>query len=152
MEKKKMLRYYEVLNGTEVIFESLDSPILQLLLKKNQVVPCDIDDVLVLFKDKQELLDDKDLVYSVLQPILKSIAKYLDLGFEDHILNSEELYFFNTYTGRIEKLNSSQRVSLEKAKYIPVPLFRNMTHARIACKIVKPLLNKLYDKQKGKKC
>ena len=86
---------------------------------------------------------------AVLSILLKEIAVELDKKYEDHIKNSPEIWVVSMLDGRIAKINKASIKS-----YNNFAAFRTLEDARIACKIVRPLLKDIFNngKQKNKEC
>lgn len=103
------------------------------------------------FADKQECsLDEakkwlKELekinLASAFSIILKEIAVYLDLQYEDHIKNCKEVYSISLIDGRIYKLYAPQIKN-----YKNFAAFRTIDDAKKACKIMKPYLKRMFGK------
>ena len=75
--------------------------------------------------------------------VLREIAIWLDMKYEDHIENSPEIYVISLLDGRITKANKAHIKN-----YRNFAAFRTIEDAKIACKIVKPVLKEMF-KNKG---
>lgn len=86
---------------------------------------------------------------AALSILLKEIAVELDKQYKDHIKNSPEIWVVSMLDGRIVKINKASIKS-----YNNFAAFRTLGDARIACKIVRPLLKDMFKngEQKDKKC
>lgn len=76
--------------------------------------------------------------------VLREIAIELDKKYNDHIENSPEIYVISMFDGRITKANKAHIKN-----YRNFAAFRNIEDAKIACKIVKPILKDMF-KNEGK--
>lgn len=76
---------------------------------------------------------------AALSVLLREIAVELDKKYEDHIENSPEIYVVSIFDGRITKVNKAHIKN-----YRNFAAFRSIEDARIACKIVKPLLKEMF--------
>lgn len=81
---------------------------------------------------------------AVLSIVLREIAVELDKKYKDHIENSPEIYVISTFDGRITKTNKAHIKN-----YRNFAAFRSIDDAKIACKIVKPILKNMF-KSNGK--
>lgn len=92
-------------------------------------------------KEVMRLLQDINYIYpaAALSTILREIAIELDKKYEDHIENSPEIYVVSMFDGRITKANKAHIKN-----YRNFAAFRSIEDARIACKIVKPLLKEMF--------
>ena len=77
--------------------------------------------------------------------VLREIATELDKKYEDHIENSPEIYVISLLDGRITKANKAHI-----RNYRNFAAFRTMEDAKIACKIVKPILKEMFKSKSGK--
>lgn len=75
--------------------------------------------------------------------VLREIATELDKKYEDHIENSPEIYVISLLDGRITKANKAHIKN-----YRNFAAFRTIEDAKIACKILKPVLKGMF-KSKG---
>lgn len=82
----------------------------------------------------------------IISILAKMIAIDLDQNYEDHILNSTELYCISLIDGRIQKVYTPQIKN-----HSCIALFRTLDDAKVACHILAPILKSLYGKQKDKK-
>lgn len=86
-------------------------------------------------------LNNVDLILpaAVLSMVLREIAVELDKKYEDHIENSPEIYVISLLDGRITKANKAHIKN-----YRNFAAFRTIEDAKIACKIVKPVLKEMF--------
>ena len=71
--------------------------------------------------------------------VLREIATELDKKYEDHIENSPEIYVISLLDGRITKANKAHI-----RNYRNFAAFRTIEDAKIACKILKPVLKGMF--------
>ena len=76
--------------------------------------------------------------------VLREIAIELDKKYEDHIENSPEIYVISTLDGRITKANKAHIKN-----YRNFAAFRTIEDAKIACRIVKPILKEMFKSRSG---
>ena len=76
--------------------------------------------------------------------VLREIATELDKKYEDHIENSPEIYVISLLDGRITKANKAHI-----RNYRNFAAFRTIGDAKIACKIVKPILKEMFKSKSG---
>ena len=88
---------------------------------------------------------DSILPAAALSIILREIATELDKKYKDHIENSSEIYVISTLDGRITKANKTHI-----RNYRNFAAFRTIEDAKIACKIVKPILKEMFKSKSGK--
>lgn len=88
---------------------------------------------------------DSILPAAALSMVLREIAIELDKKYEDHIENSPEIYVISLLDGRITKANKAHIKN-----YRNFAAFRSVSDAKIACKIVKPVLKEMF-KSKNEK-
>ena len=88
---------------------------------------------------------DSILPAAAFSMILKEIATELDKKYKDHIENSPEIYVISTLDGRITKANKAHI-----RNYRNFAAFRTIEDAKIACKIVKPILKEMFKSKSGK--
>ena len=88
---------------------------------------------------------DSILPAAALSIILREIATELDKKYKDHIENSPEIYVISTLDGRITKANKAHI-----RNYRNFAAFRTIEDAKIACKIVKPILKEMFKSKSGK--
>ena len=88
---------------------------------------------------------DSILPAASLSMVLREIAIELDKKYEDHIENSPEIYVISLLDGRITKANKAHIKN-----YRNFAAFRTIEDAKIACKIVKPVLKEMF-KSKNEK-
>ena len=88
---------------------------------------------------------DSILPAASLSMVLREIAIELDKKYEDHIENSPEIYVISLLDGRITKANKAHI-----RNYRNFAAFRTIEDAKIACKIVKPVLKEMF-KNKNEK-
>ena len=86
---------------------------------------------------------DSILPAAAFSMVLREIATELDKKYEDHIENSPEIYVISLLDGRITKANKAHI-----RNYRNFAAFRTIEDAKIACKIVKPILKEMF-KSKG---
>lgn len=86
---------------------------------------------------------DSILPAAALSMVLREIATELDKKYEDHIENSPEIYVISLLDGRIARANKAHI-----RNYRNFAAFRTIEDAKIACKIVKPILKEMF-KSKG---
>ena len=77
--------------------------------------------------------------------VLREIAVELDKKYEDHIENSPEVYVISMLDGRITKANKAYIKN-----YRNFAAFRTIEDAKIACRIVKPILKEMFKSKSGK--
>lgn len=77
--------------------------------------------------------------------VLREIAIELDKKYEDHIENSPEIYVISMLDGRIAKANKAHIKN-----YRNFAAFRTIEDAKIACRIVKPILKEMFKNKGGK--
>ena len=88
---------------------------------------------------------DSILPAAALSMVLREIAVELDKKYEDHIENSPEIYVISMLDGRITKANKAHIKN-----YRNFAAFRTIEDARIACRIVKPILKEMFKSKSGK--
>ena len=88
---------------------------------------------------------DSILPAAAFSMILREIATELDKKYKDHIENSPEIYVISTLDGRITKANKAHI-----RNYRNFAAFRTIEDAKIACKIVKPILKEMFKSKSGK--
>ncbi len=76
---------------------------------------------------------------SLFSMLLKEVAIELDKKYKDHIENSPEIYAISTLDGRISKINKAG-----VKNYRNFAAFRTIEDAKIACRIVRPLLKEMF--------
>lgn len=76
--------------------------------------------------------------------VLREIATELDKKYEDHIENSPEIYVISSLDGRITKVNKAYIKN-----YRNFAAFRTIEDAKIACKILKPILKEMFNSKGG---
>ena len=77
--------------------------------------------------------------------VLREIAVELDKKYEDHVENSPEIYVISMLDGRITKANKAYIKN-----YRNFAAFRTIEDAKIACRIVKPILKEMFKSKSGK--
>ena len=87
--------------------------------------------------------------YAFISLMMKTIAVLLDQKYPDHIRNCEKGYVFNLGVGHIVEMNVCSIPYVQA-----VAIFRTLEDAKLACKILRPVLKETYryGKQKNKKC
>lgn len=88
---------------------------------------------------------DSILPVAAFSMVLREIAIELDKKYEDHIENSPEIYVISMLDGRITKANKAHIKN-----YRNFAAFRTIEDAKIACRIVKPLLKEMFKSKGGK--
>ena len=88
---------------------------------------------------------DSILPAAAFSMVLREIAVELDKKYEDHIENSSEIYVISMLDGRITKANKAHIKN-----YRNFSAFRTIEDARIACRIVKPILKEMFKIKGGK--
>ena len=88
---------------------------------------------------------DSILPAAAFSMVLREIAVELDKKYEDHIENSPEIYVISMLDGRITKANKAHIKN-----YRNFSAFRTIDDARIACRIVKPVLKEMFKIKGGK--
>lgn len=88
---------------------------------------------------------DSILPAAAFSMVLREIAIELDKKYEDHIENSPEIYAISMLDGRITKANKAHIKN-----YRNFAAFRTIEDAKIACRIVKPILKEMFKSKGGK--
>ena len=88
---------------------------------------------------------DSILPAAAFSMVLREIATELDKKYEDHIENSPEIYVISLLDGRIVKANKAHIKN-----YRNFAAFRTIEDAKIACRIVKPILKEMFKSKGGK--
>ena len=88
---------------------------------------------------------DSILPAAAFSMVLREIAIELDKKYEDHIENSPEIYVISMLDGRITKANKAHIKN-----YRNFTAFRTIEDAKIACRIVKPILKEMFKSKGGK--
>ena len=88
---------------------------------------------------------DSILPAAAFSMVLREIAVELDKKYEDHIENSPEIYVISMLDGRITKANKAHIKN-----YRNFSAFRTIEDARIACRIIKPILKEMFKIKGGK--
>lgn len=88
---------------------------------------------------------DSILPAAAFSMVLREIAIELDKKYEDHIENSPEIYVISMLDGRITKANKAHIKN-----YRNFAAFRTIEDAKIACRIVKPILKEIFKSKGGK--
>lgn len=81
---------------------------------------------------------------NALSILLRYIAITLDEQYEDHIKNSPEHYIVSATDGTIKIIDKKQVKS-----YNTISIFRTLEDARLACRILRPILKSIF-KNNGK--
>lgn len=97
---------------------------------------CDLEDAKKWIKELEEIN-----LASAFSVLLREVAIYLDLQYEDHIQNCEEVYSISLVDGRIYKIYAPQIKN-----YKNFAAFRTLEDAKKACKIMKPYLKRMFGK------
>lgn len=82
---------------------------------------------------------DSVLPAAALSMVLREIAIELDKKYEDHINKSPEIYVISVFDGRITKVNKAHIKN-----YRNFAAFRSIEDAKVACRIVKPVLKEMF--------
>ena len=88
---------------------------------------------------------DSILPAAAFSMVLREIAVELDKKYEDHVENSPEIYVISMLDGRIIKANKAYIKN-----YRNFAAFRTIEDAKIACRIVKPILKEMFKSKSGK--
>ena len=88
---------------------------------------------------------DSILPAAAFSMVLREIAIELDKKYEDHIENSPEIYVISMLDDRITKANKAHIKN-----YRNFAAFRTIEDAKIACRIVKPILKEMFKSKGGK--
>lgn len=88
---------------------------------------------------------DSILPAAAFSMVLIEIAIELDKKYEDHIENSPEIYVISMLDGRITEANKAHIKN-----YRNFAAFRTIEDAKIACRIVKPILKEMFESKGGK--
>lgn len=88
---------------------------------------------------------DSILPAAAFSMVLREIAIELGKKYEDHIENSPEIYVISMLDGRITKANKAHIKN-----YRNFAAFRSVSDAKIACRIVKPILKEMFKSRSGK--
>lgn len=88
---------------------------------------------------------DSVLPAAAFSMVLREIAIELDKKYEDHIENSPEIYVISMLDGKIAKANKAHIKN-----YRNFAAFRTIEDAKIACRIVKPILKEMFKNKGGK--
>ena len=88
---------------------------------------------------------DSILPAAAFSMVLREIAIELDKKYEDHIENSPEIYIISMLDGRITKANKAHIKN-----YRNFAAFGTIEDAKIACRIVKPILKEMFKSKGGK--
>ena len=76
---------------------------------------------------------------AALSMVSREIAIELDKKYEDHIQNSPEIYIISALDGRITRANKAHIKN-----YRNFAAFRSIEDAKVACRIVKPVLKEMF--------
>jgi hypothetical protein len=88
---------------------------------------------------------DSILPAAAFSMVLREIAIELDKKYEDHIENSPEIFVISMLDGRITKAKKAYIKN-----YRNFAAFRTIEDAKIACRIVKPILKDMFKSKDGK--
>lgn len=88
---------------------------------------------------------DSILPAAAFSMVLREISIELDKKYEDHVENSPEIYVISMLDGRITKANKAYIKN-----YRNFAAFRTIEDAKIACRIVKPILKEMFKSKGGK--
>ena len=81
---------------------------------------------------------------AVFEIVLKEVAILLDEKYPDHINNSEEIWTINKVNGEAQKLKDLSKIK----SFQHFAAFRSLEDALVAKKVMAPVLEDLYGKQK----
>lgn len=92
-------------------------------------------------KKTTNILDRIDKVYPIasFSLILREIALELDKKYDDHIKNSPNIFSISSIDGKIYRVNKARIRS-----YKNFAAFRTVDDAKIACRILSPILKDMY--------
>lgn len=139
---------HKIIVNEDTITELLKSGIIKPVKDKSPEVPMDlifyIGKVADKFGDMSRAIYFYDRMYLsspavALSLILREVAIEIDKKYKDHIQNSPEIYSISTTNGTICKVNKSHIKN-----YRNFAAFRTIEDAKLACKIVKPLLKRMF--------
>lgn len=149
--------------GYTTLTVTIDEVSIPMLLEKGVIKPveekaCEVPMDLEFYLDKiakklgwklEKTINYFNTIYSILPSaalsmVLREIAIEIDKKYDDHIENSPEIYVINMFDGRITKANNAHIKN-----YRNFAAFRSSDDARIACRIVKPILKEMF-KDSGK--
>ena len=82
---------------------------------------------------------------SAMNIVLREIAIEIDQKYSDHIQNSPKIYIISALNGKIGEVNKAHI-----ANYRNIAAFRSIEDAKIACKIVSPILRGIFKNGKSK--
>ena len=138
--------YTEIKTGTKLSFEG-EMSVLESMLVEQGLVKEDIPTLDEIYeKLPKDSINRKDLLRLKFITGLNVVAKYLDLQYNDHILNSEELWVFDLSKKRMIQLTPLQIQNISKNKgHYAIALFRNEADAKYACKVLKDIIKELYE-------
>lgn len=88
---------------------------------------------------------DSILPAAAFSMVLREIAIELDKKYKDHIDKSPEIYVISLLDGRITKANKAHIKN-----YRNFAAFRSIEDAKVACRIVKPILKEMFKSTSGK--
>lgn len=74
--------------------------------------------------------------------LLREVAVELDKKYPDHIENSKEIYYINVFNGTITKADKAWI-----RNYRNFAAFRTVEDARVACKILSPIMKDLFKRK-----
>ena len=77
--------------------------------------------------------------------VLREIAIEIDKKYKDHIQNSPKIFIISSLNGKIGEVNKAHI-----ANYRNIAAFRSIEDAKIACKIVSPILRGIFKNGKSK--
>lgn len=139
----------KILVDENVISELLKAGVIKPIEEESSDVPMEIDYYVEKIAKRLGWKVDKAFNYlnnvdaimpaAALFMILREIAIELDKKYEDHIQNSPEIYVISTFDGRITRANKAHIKN-----YRNFAAFRSIDDAKIACRIVKPILKSLF--------
>lgn len=139
---------HKIIVNEDTITELLKSGIIKPVKDKSPEVPMDL--IYYIDKASDKLWGKEVALYLynkmylqspavALSLILREVAIEIDKKYKDHIQNSPEIYSISTTNGTICKVNKAH-----VKNYRNFAAFRTIEDAKLACKIVKPLLKRMF--------
>lgn len=144
------------INANDVVRKLFNKEVDELLNNENKpkeettVVPMDLDYYIGKIANRlgwkidkaYNYLNNVDSIFpmAALSMLLREIAIEIDKKYEDHISNSPEIYVISTLNGKINRVYKAHIKN-----YRNFAAFRTIEDAKIACKIVKPVLKGLFE-------
>lgn len=140
---------HEILVDEGIISELLKTGVIKPIEGESSSVPMEISYYVEKIANKLGWKVDKAFNYlnnvdaimpaAALSMVLREIAIELDKKYKDHIENSPEIYVISTFDGRITKANKAHIKN-----YRNFAAFRSIEDAKVACRIVKPVLKEMF--------